>query len=135
MTVFLDTVGLLAVSDESDQWRDGMFLDLLRSRADLVTSTFVLLECGNAAARRPPPTARPSADCASRWERGILSCQHWRIGAPRGWPSSVGWLITPALLTMSRSPSCGAWGSPRRFPTNRAAVGAGFDQYRVTSSS
>src|SRR5580700_23904 len=56
MTVFLDTVGLLAVWDESDQWHDaaqGCFSDLLGSQADLITSSFVLLECGNAAARRP----------------------------------------------------------------------------------
>lgn len=56
MTVFLDTVGLLAVWDESDQWHRAAqvcFSELLRSRADLVTSSFVLLECGNAAARRP----------------------------------------------------------------------------------
>ena len=56
MTVFLDTVGLLAVWDESDQWHraaQACFSELLRCRADLVTSSFVLLECGNAAARRP----------------------------------------------------------------------------------
>ena len=56
MTVFLDTVGLLAVWDESDQWHHGAqacFSELLGSRVDLVTSSFVLLECGNAAARRP----------------------------------------------------------------------------------
>ena len=56
MTVFLDTVGLLAVWDESDQWHQAAqacFVELLAGRADLVTSSFVLLECGNAAARRP----------------------------------------------------------------------------------
>jgi predicted nucleic acid-binding protein len=56
MTVFLDTVGLLAVWDESDQWHraaQACFLDLVGCRAELVTSSFVLLECGNAAARRP----------------------------------------------------------------------------------
>ncbi len=56
MTVFLDTVGLLAVWDESDQWHRAAracFSELLASRADLVTSSFVLVECGNAAARRP----------------------------------------------------------------------------------
>ena len=56
MTVFLDTVGLLAVWDESDQWHsaaEACFSGLLGYRADLVTSSFVLLECGNAAARRP----------------------------------------------------------------------------------
>jgi uncharacterized protein len=56
MTVFLDTVGLLAVWDESDQWHraaQASFLELLGCRADLVTTSFVLLECANAAARRP----------------------------------------------------------------------------------
>jgi hypothetical protein len=46
----------LAVWDESDQWHRGAracFSELLACRADLVTSSFVLLECGNAAARRP----------------------------------------------------------------------------------
>ena len=54
--VFLDTVGLIALWDESDQWHDAAeaAFDLLRSdRIALFTTTFVLLECGNAAARRP----------------------------------------------------------------------------------
>jgi predicted nucleic acid-binding protein len=56
MTVFLDTVGLLAVWDESDQWHlaaQDCFAELLASRMNLITSNFILLECGNAAARRP----------------------------------------------------------------------------------
>src|SRR5438093_5330231 len=56
MTVFLDTVGLIALWDESDQWHRAAhvcFERLGASRANLVTTTFVLLECGNAAARRP----------------------------------------------------------------------------------
>jgi uncharacterized protein len=56
MTVFLDTVGLLAVWDQSDQWHSAAqacFSELLACRADLLTSSFVLLECGNAAARKP----------------------------------------------------------------------------------
>jgi predicted nucleic acid-binding protein len=56
VTVFLDTVGLLAVWDESDQWHRGAqecFTRLAAGRVELVTSSFVLLECGNAAARRP----------------------------------------------------------------------------------
>src|ERR1035441_9268642 len=56
MTVFLDTVDLLAVWDESDQWHraaQACFSELLGCRAGLITSSFVLLECANAAARRP----------------------------------------------------------------------------------
>jgi uncharacterized protein len=54
--VFLDTVGLLALWDASDQWHaaaEAAFADLSRARASLTTTSFVLLECANAAARRP----------------------------------------------------------------------------------
>lgn len=54
--VFLDTVGLLALWDEADQWHGAAaaaYSQLVQSRRSFVTSTFVLLECGNAAARRP----------------------------------------------------------------------------------
>jgi predicted nucleic acid-binding protein len=55
-TVFFDTVGLIALWDEADQWHDAAqqaFAKLLQSRAKGVTTNAVLLECGNAAARRP----------------------------------------------------------------------------------
>lgn len=54
--VFLDTVGLIAVWDESDQWHqaaDDAYRNLLSQARRLVTTEFVLLEFGNAAARRP----------------------------------------------------------------------------------
>jgi predicted nucleic acid-binding protein len=54
--VFLDTVGLLAVWDSRDQWHEPaerVFVGLLQANAPLVTTEYVLLECGNAAARRP----------------------------------------------------------------------------------
>ncbi len=53
---FLDTVGLLAVWDTSDQWHaaaDAAFQEMLKQARPLLTTPFVLLECGNAAARRP----------------------------------------------------------------------------------
>ena len=55
-TVFPGTVGLIAVWDEDDQWHsaaDAVFRSLLTARRRLVTTTLVLYECGNAAARRP----------------------------------------------------------------------------------
>jgi predicted nucleic acid-binding protein len=54
--IFADTVGLLAQWDESDQWHDAAISalhEILSSRAQLVTTTYILLECGNAAARGP----------------------------------------------------------------------------------
>jgi predicted nucleic acid-binding protein len=55
-TVFLDTVGMLAIRDAADQWHSAAeqaFDDLLRTNTSLVSTGFVLMECGNAAARRP----------------------------------------------------------------------------------
>lgn len=55
-TVFLDTVGLLAIWDRTDQWHAAAsraFDTMLAEQARVVTTTFVLLECGNAATRRP----------------------------------------------------------------------------------
>jgi predicted nucleic acid-binding protein len=53
--IFLDTVGLLAVWDTDDQWHntaDDAYRQIVSSRQSVVTTTFILLECGNAAARR-----------------------------------------------------------------------------------
>lgn len=52
--VFLDTVGLLAIGNVSDQWHAPAEAALGRLGASpcrFVTTPFVLLECGNAAAR------------------------------------------------------------------------------------
>jgi predicted nucleic acid-binding protein len=54
--VFLDTVGLIALWDRDDQWHPPApraFQEVSKQRARLYTSTLVLLECANAAARRP----------------------------------------------------------------------------------
>ena len=55
-TVFLDTVGMLAIWDVADQWHaaaEQAFDDLLQKNISLVSTSYVLMECGNAAARRP----------------------------------------------------------------------------------
>ena len=56
LPVFLDTVGLLALWDRSDQWHSAAtqaFQAFSGERANLFTSSLVLMECANAAARRP----------------------------------------------------------------------------------
>jgi uncharacterized protein len=58
--VFLDTVGLLALWDRSDQWHllaAQAFQKISTERASLYTSSLILLECANAAARRPYRTS------------------------------------------------------------------------------
>ncbi len=55
-TVFLDTVGLLAQWDQTDQWHDAAhaaYSKFVARKDRTVSTTFVLAECGNAAARRP----------------------------------------------------------------------------------
>lgn len=52
--VFLDSVGLLAIWNRRDQWHGAAkaaMAPLISARARLVTTTLVLFECGNAAAR------------------------------------------------------------------------------------
>ena len=54
--VFLDTVGLIALWNSSDQWHkaaDAVYRTLLSQGERLITTDFVFIECGNAAARRP----------------------------------------------------------------------------------
>lgn len=53
--VFMDSVGLLALWSESDQWHqqaEEASIQITRNRDTLLTTTAILLECGNAAARR-----------------------------------------------------------------------------------
>ncbi len=53
--VFLDTVGLIAVWDDTDQWHAAAkvaYEGLLRQGRRLVATSLVLCECGNASARR-----------------------------------------------------------------------------------
>lgn len=53
--VFLDSVGALALWSKSDQWHEAAeraLRQLTRNKDVLITTTFVLAECGNTAARR-----------------------------------------------------------------------------------
>jgi uncharacterized protein len=53
--VFLDTVGMIAIWDDTDQWHSAAktaYANLLCQARRLVTTHRVLCECGNASARR-----------------------------------------------------------------------------------
>lgn len=54
--VFLDTEGLIAIWNRSDQWHlaaMAAFTALLQRQVPLITTPYILLECGNEASRRP----------------------------------------------------------------------------------
>jgi uncharacterized protein len=72
--VFLDTVGLIAAWDSADQWHgaaDAVYKRLLSQGRRLITTEMVLLECGNAATRRPY-RQRVGALRQSLMEEGLL---------------------------------------------------------------
>ena len=90
--LFLDTVGIIAVWDDADQWHVPAFAayqKLMTSGRRLITTPAILFECGNAAARRPyrtdvtdlrrmlineklliEPTAQEVEDAWAAYERG-----------------------------------------------------------------
>lgn len=98
-TVFLDTVGLIAVWDRADQWHaaaNQAMTDLDLDGAYLITTSFVLLECGNAAARKP-----------------------FRLAVDRLWGSlsDDGRLVVPTEADVSE-----AWSGYRRGEAGQAGI-------------
>ena len=123
MTVFLDTVGLLAVWDESDQWHraaHACFSLLQASRVNLITTTFVLLECGNAAARRPYRSAvtrlraqlEPSGRLVSPT---VEDCQQAWIAYENGRADSAGIVDHVSFAVMRRMGISKAFTNDRHF--------------------
>lgn len=100
--VFLDTVGMIALWDDTDQWHavaKTAYALLLRDRRRLLTTELVLCECGNASARRPyrqdvcelrralagesmliGPTADDTEQAWSAYERGDAARAEARCG-------------------------------------------------------
>ena len=129
MTVFLDTVGLVAVWDESDQWHrvaHVCFAGLLASRTDLVTTTFILLECANAAARRPYRSA--VSRLCRQMEQGnrlmIPTAEDWHaawVAYESGEADSAGVVDHVSFAVMRRL------GVSRAFTNDRHFRAAGFE--------
>ena len=97
--VFLDTVGLIANWDKADQWHDDaepVFLQLAKSGRPVLTTTLVLYECGNAAARRPYRTT---------------------VDDLRSWLAAKGWLIEP-----TPSDTDSAWADYRAASAGTAGI-------------
>jgi predicted nucleic acid-binding protein len=129
MTVFLDTVGLLALWDESDQWHSGAqtcFAELIAACTDLLTTTFVMLECGNAAARRPYRAAvsrfRQRLEQGNRLivPTGEDCAQAW-AAYDKGWPNRAGIVDHVSFTVMRRL------GITKAFTNDHHFQEAGFE--------
>lgn len=128
--VFLDTVGLLATWDQSDQWHadaDTAFQQLLSTRRPLITTPDILHECANAAARKPyrnrvsalrialaqagliiEPTPREIDDAWTEYDRGA--------------PGQPGIVDLISFAIMRRTGSIDAFANDRQF------AAAGFNR-------
>jgi len=97
--VLLDTTGLIAVWDVADQWHDDaepVFLNLVKSGGSILTTTLILYECGNAAARRPYRTT---------------------VDDLRTWLALKGWLIEPTASELDA-----AWADYRAASAGAAGI-------------
>lgn len=80
--VLMDTVGLLALWNASDQWHKSAtiaFNTIDQNQTALVTNAFILLECGNAAAR------------SSIREKVAQVRTEWELAGTLIWPTDEDW--------------------------------------------
>jgi predicted nucleic acid-binding protein len=126
--VFLDTVGLIAVWDTSDQWHaaaNSVYRELLARGRRLVTTSLVPVESGNAAARRP---YRPRVNVLRRAlsDEGLLieptaeEIEDAWAAYDRGEAAQAGIVDHVSFLVMRRS------GLTEAFTNDRHFQAAGF---------
>jgi predicted nucleic acid-binding protein len=121
--VFLDTVGLLALWDIADQWHAAAeiaFQQLRANRTPLITTSFVLLECGNSASRR---SYRLEADqlrrlLESRNELIVPTADDWQLAWEmyrRGDADQAGIVDCTSIVIMRRLGLKEAFTNDRHF--------------------
>ena len=121
--VFRDTVGLLAIWDQSDQWQAAAraaYDKIVRERVSPLTTTFVLLECGNAAARRPyrNQVGLLRERLASRNELIVPTVRDWELAwsaYERGEAGDAGIVDHVSFVVMRRLGITDAFTNDRHF--------------------
>jgi predicted nucleic acid-binding protein len=126
--VLLDTVGMLAIWDEDDQWHEpaeAAYREILARPVALLTTGFILLECANAAARKPyrPDVAdlrdRLAARGGVHWPSDEELAEAWltyRVGPPGG----------PGVVDLISFSTMRRLGVSRAFTNDKHFRAAGF---------
>jgi predicted nucleic acid-binding protein len=124
-SVFLDTVGILAVLDEDDQWHlqaARAFERIVQHRQNIITTEFVQLECGNALARTPFRADIDDLRRELRLRSGIIEIsaeeleEAWRIYR-QGQAGAAGVVDLVSFAAMRRLRVTDAFTNDRHFAT------------------
>ena len=126
--LFLDTVGLLALWDEDDQWHAVASESFARARTGsrLFTTRFVLAECGNALARTNFREVVGEIEQALRHSNGLLdvTAEDWSFAMNlyvSGFPGAAGLVDETSFQAMRNR------GIRRAFTNDRHFTAAGFE--------
>ena len=124
--MFLDSAGLLALWSESDQWHEmaeQAFLEIVRNRDKVLTTTFVMLECGNAVARR-----------GFRDEANLLR-EHLEKSGSLIWPSETDWKSVWQTYLRGDTDSAGIVDHVSFVTMRRLGIGRSFTNNRAFPDS
>ena len=127
--LFLDTVGLLALWDEDDQWHAVASASFAQPRSGptrLFTTRFVLAECGNALARTGFRAVVGELEQALNQSNGLLevSTEDWSLAMDRysgGFSGAAGLVDEISFQAMRRR------GIRKAFTNDRHFVAAGLE--------
>jgi predicted nucleic acid-binding protein len=108
--VFLDSVGLVAIWNKSDQWHNvasESYESLKLRDISLYTTTYVLLECGNAVSRKPFRTSVIKLRNELEAIQGLIepTTSDWQTGWHEyeyGFPGSAGIVDCISFAVMRR---------------------------------
>jgi len=127
--VFLDTVGLVALWNTSDQWHahaERAHALFRQAQSNLVTTTHVLLECGNAVARTHLRAKLTQLRIKLLEQNGLIDPseddwkQAWDV-FDRGHPGDAGIVDVVSFAVMRRL------GIRQAFTNDRHFTAAGFE--------
>ena len=129
MPVFLDTVGLIALWNERDQWHavaSEVFARLVREKSILLTTPYILAECANAVSRRQSRAALVTLrETLERQKRVLVPTDDdWHEAWRRYAADSIG---GPGVVDHLSFLVMGRYGLSQAFTNDRHFRAAGFE--------